>query len=520
MPSFFEQSNNKKAEFVKKNIVEVNAMADFIYNQSEGYHPNKKFISGNKKQGKKLIKEVGCMACHGVEGLEAESKKIDAYKGPYLSGIGSKVRNSNWMLSWLINPTHYQKDTIMPSFRLSMKEASDITAYLMGLRNKDFEKLKFAKMDGNLRDEILMTYFSAFDTLKTAKKKLLSMDGHERTMELGKRSIGKYGCYSCHSIKGFEGRAPIGPELSKIGSKPLTQFGFGHQYQVEHSRDGWIKAHLLNPRQWDIGTNKAFKDLVKMPNFDMSEKDAHSITVALIGQVADKVPLAGVKRLNADEAYVAEGMKVAIKYNCIGCHQIDGMFGDILRKYDDDINEGPPIFVDQGHKVQSDWLHYFLGNVYPIRPWLKVRMPSFNMSNEEKNKLVSLFQHGSKQKTFENVHQKVVWKPGERNAAKKLFNDLDCVSCHTQEYTNDEATAPNLKYVKRRLRSSWVEKWIAGPDKILPETTMPSFFEDGESPDPTLLGGDVKRQIRALTKLIYEEGHDFYSPKDKNTKRK
>ena len=46
--------------------------------------------------------------------------------------------------------------------------------------------------------------------------------------------------------------ASIGPELSKIGSKPLTQFGFGHE-KVEHSRDAWIQAHLINPRRWDNG---------------------------------------------------------------------------------------------------------------------------------------------------------------------------------------------------------------------------------------------------------------------------
>ena len=47
------------------------------------------------------------------------------------------------------------------------------------------------------------------------------------------------------TIQGFEGRAPIGPDLSAIGSKPLTQFGFGHE-KVEFKRDAWITAHLMN----------------------------------------------------------------------------------------------------------------------------------------------------------------------------------------------------------------------------------------------------------------------------------
>jgi cytochrome c2 len=514
MPRYFGQENNSEPEFVKKNIAEVNAMAEFIFAQSEKYKPFMKYTGGNKERGKQLVKEVGCMSCHGVEDFPLESKKIDAYKGPYLTGIGSKVKSPSWMLSWLKKPSHYQPGTIMPSFRLSDREASDITAYLMSQKNEKFEALKFDEMDKEARDEILVTYFSAFDTLEVAQKKLASMSDHERTMELGKRSVGKYGCYSCHDVKGYEGRAPIGPELSKIGSKPLTQFGFGHEYDVEHSRDGWITAHLQRPRRWDNGANKPFKDLLRMPNFEMNEKDAKDITVALIGMTGEKVPLAGVKRLNEKEALVAEGMKVAIKYNCIGCHQIDGMFGDILPVYDD-VNEAPPRLVDQGHRVQSDWFHYFLDNVYPIRPWLSIRMPSFEMTNEERNKLVALFQAKSGQHTFEEMHKKITWEPGEKAAAKKLFKNLDCVSCHSLEYTKDEPVAPNLKYVKRRLRPSWVEKWLADPSKIYPETTMPAFWMDGEAADPDILGGDAKKQIKALTKYLLEEGHNFYSPEHK-----
>ncbi len=520
MPRFFMQDNNSSPEFIKKNIAEVNAMADFVFAQSESYKPFMRYTGGNKANGKKIIGQVGCLSCHGAQEFALESKKIDAHKGPYLSGLASKIKSADWLVSWLKKPSHYQENTIMPSFRLSDTEVNDIAAYLLSQKNESFDKLKFEPMDKSARDEILVTYFSAFDTIEVAKKKLASMTDHERTMELGKRSVGKYGCYSCHDLKGFEGRAPIGPELTKIGSKPLTQFGFGHEYDVPHTRDGWIKAHLLNPRRWDRGVDKPFADITRMPNFNMTEEEAHKITVALVGQVSEKVPLTGVKRLNANEAIVKEGMKVAIKFNCIGCHQIDGMHGDILKIYEDDINEGPPRLVNEGHRVQSDWFHYFLGNVYKIRPWLKVRMPSFNMTNEERNKLVALFQAKAGQGTFEEMHNQVTWEPGEKEGAKKLFKQLDCVSCHSAEYTKDEPVAPNLKYAKRRLRSSWIEEWLAAPDKILPGTTMPSFWIDGEAADPDILGGDAKKQIKALTKLLLEEGHDFYSPEDKKENKR
>ncbi len=141
MPQFFMQPNNSKPEFIKKNIAEVNAIAEYIYEKSKDYTPNEKFRPGNGDNGKKLISEVGCLGCHGVEGLEDQSKKIDAYAGPYLSGTGTKVQ-PDWLVSWLKKPWHYQEDTIMPSMRLSDQEANDIATYLLSLRNKKFESLK------------------------------------------------------------------------------------------------------------------------------------------------------------------------------------------------------------------------------------------------------------------------------------------------------------------------------------------------------------------------------------------
>jgi mono/diheme cytochrome c family protein len=507
MPSFFMQSNNSKPEFVKKNIAEVNAMAEYIYEKSKPYAPNEKFRPGNGENGKKLISEIGCLGCHGVEGLEDQSKKVGAYAGPYLTGTGSKVQ-PDWLVSWLKKPWHYQEDTIMPSMRLTDGEANDIATYLLSLRNKKFEEMKFASFDKKVRDEILVDYYSAFDTQASATKKVAAISDHDKTIELGQRSIGKYGCYSCHNIEGYDGRTGIGPELTKEGSKPITQFGYGIQHQIPKQRDAWIIAHLQNPRMWDIGIDKKFKDLQLMPNFYMSKTEAEKITVAILGQVADVVPLAGQKRLNEGEALYHDAMKVAGKYNCVGCHQIDGMRGDILKAYEDDINQGPPRLVNEGHRVQADWFFNFLGNVQPIRPWVKVRMPSFNLSLQDKNRIINGFQNGAHQGFYEDPSAEVVWAPGEREEAQKLFTALNCTSCHTMGFTSATPMAPDLHKASKRLRPSWIRKWLTNPQAILPGTTMPQFWgEDGKSPIETgYFGGDGEKQINAIAKLVIEYG--------------
>ena len=91
--------------------------------------------------------------------------------------------------------------------------------------------------------------------------------------------------------------------------------------------------------------------------------------------------------------------------------------------------------MSEKYRIQSEWLHYFLGNVHKIRPWLNIRMPSYNLSNEHKNLIATGLQAKAEQETFENNFEEVIWEPGERKAAIALFNDYACTSCHSGGFT-------------------------------------------------------------------------------------
>ncbi len=511
MPQFFDQPNNSAPEFRARNQAEVNAMAEYIVKSNTSYKPIQKFAGGNSANGKDLIQTIGCVGCHTVEGLDEQWNKVGQKAGPYLTGLGSKV-DPDWLVSWLKQPSHYDPTTIMPSFRLTDKEANDIASYLLSFKNEQFASLKFPELDPKVRDQILIEdYFSAFETIEAAKAKLSKLSEDERTMELGRRSINKYGCYSCHNIPGFEGDLPqIGPELTKEGSKPVEQFGFGQQTHVPHTRHGWLTQHLKSPRIWDVGVPKQFKDLNKMPNFYLNDQEVESMVLVLLGQVADRIPLAGQRRLSAGEKQYQEGMKVANKYNCYGCHKIDGVGGALSEAFEDQ-NYGPPYLTRQGFRTQTDWLFDFLQNVHPIRPYVKVRMPTFPFKHSELNKLVSGFQGGANQVTFEE-NPKIEWEPGEKAAAQRIWEEMACATCHTLGFNSDAPQAPDLHYAKKRLRGEWMESWIANPQSYLPYTSMPAFWDDGEGKlypaVDGVLDNDPKRQIRAVRKLIQEFGYD------------
>ena len=71
----------------------------------------------------------------------------------------------------------------------------------------------------------------------------------------------------------------------------------------------------------------------------------------------------------------------------------------------------------------------------------------------------------------------------------------------------------HLYFARRRLRPSWIKKWLSGPDKIMPGTLMPAFWMDGEAASE-VLDGNADRQLDAMVKLMYEIGTEKLPTKD------
>jgi hypothetical protein len=99
------------------------------------------------------------------------------------------------------------------------------------------------------------------------------------------------------------------------------------------------------------------------------------------------------------EGMVASGRNQAWELNCVACHRIDGnvpVINQFIQKVEggsvsfDEVN-APPWLRGQGAKVQHDWFYGFLNDVVMLRPWLKVRMPSFHLDNAMSTTLVEYF---------------------------------------------------------------------------------------------------------------------------------
>lgn len=506
MPKIFDLANVSGPEDIARNTAAVNAVVTYIFDKSERPEYPPPPVQGDAGRGERLVGMVGCKACHvvGADDMLGQEYGLRNF-GPNLNDVGSKL-SAGWLFAWLKDPTAYFPDTRMPNLRLTDREASDITAYLLTLRNTEFEARQAAPVDPQVRDDLVLNYLRGRLPVKTAKERLAQMSGHERDIWLGEKIISRQGCFGCHLIQGFEDAQPIGTELTEEGSKDVDKLDFGllakkpGSYNTDpdaipYTRHDWFYKKLKQPRVFDKGKVKLFDDKLRMPQFGLSDADAHAVTTALLSMNRSQAGTDAIKRLTPDEVDIEKGRWLAYDRNCKGCHVVENQGGAIqdplVRAYgaedvsaSDAVGFVPPSLNGEGRKVQPDWFFAFLKNVQPIRPWLEVRMPTFGFEDQQAIDLVTYFSRLDKEQfpyaTF--VHKRLSSR--ELSGARKLFSaDIyNCFTCHQQgdiKPTGDPASwAPDLKLGRERLKPAWIRDWLWDPQKLQPGTKMPTFFGD------------------------------------------
>jgi mono/diheme cytochrome c family protein len=457
------------------------AVAAYLMNISKDatYQPRRGVGSGgNVVNGKALFESVGCKGCH-VAGEDTRMRQARGFSydvAPELTRAGSKL-NADWVFEWIKNPRAFRPTTKMPSLRLTDQEARDITAYLMTLKDdRKFEQKKLSMDDPDL-------------------------------IKKGDKLIREYGCAGCHVIKGMEKESKVSVALSNFGKKRVDELDFGDT-KVPHTWDDWVFGKLKDARQYTTE-----RIISKMPVFALADSEIVVLRTLLRGMTKEvpepEYQQAFDKRVQSTEA----GRKLVSYYNCINCHQIEEIGGSIKAVLDDEAM-APPYLLPEGSKVQENWLHDFLKMPTPIRPWLNIRMPSFQLTDQEITTISKYFLALHSKELELRDYQPTQPDPKYLSVGKTLFNDLQCLSCHYTGRVPEGKTpadlAPNLALSKTRLKPEWIAEWIARPDSIQPGTRMPNFFPDlnEKSPYSDELNGDTREQIKAIRDYVNSLGKD------------
>jgi mono/diheme cytochrome c family protein len=519
---------------------------------------------GNADHGKELFETRGCLACHSIgEGDELQGGTFAAN----LTRVGEKA-NYDYLVRWIhnarertrpycpyekkdIGPEDYAKKnlpyvfdlkhskcpndghelqvqnmTVMPSLRLSVEDAQDIATYLLTQKKQEPSSYADASFmdDAKLKDE-------------------------------GKKWIRHYGCAGCHEIAGMEDEGRIGTELTFEGSKPIERLDFalftevaqrGGKEPITNPEDlarlpegpmtnpwynhkGFFEHKLAEPEIFDKGMVKSEAEALRMPNLHLTKDQIQALTTFLLGSQESALPASYQYKPEDYRHDIQEGWWVVTKYNCVGCHQFfPGQDSSLMKmkKYQDpDWKEQlPPKLYTEGARVNPEWLRQFLNNPAlndtdtnrnGVRNYLKVRMPTFSLSDDELRKLVRFFQALSQQPMPYIPEQVPTLTAKETEMARSLFSSTaaPCLKCHaTGDAAHDaHATAPNFLLAKERLKPDWVERWITDPQAISPGTSMPSglFRRENEhwvfaGPTPPSFQGYDQDHTKLLVDYIFQ----------------
>ncbi len=177
----------------------------------------------------------------------------------------------------------------------------------------------------------------------------------------------------------------------------------------------------------------------------------------------------------------------------------------------------PPTLFEEGIKVQTPWLYAFLKSPDRLRYTTVLRMPHFNMSNDEAEKLANYFAavdsasfpyQAIPQREPQYLETKEHEHPHYLHDAWEVITKSPptgvCAGCHAvggREFVagNDPTKVtrgPNLDRVYSRLQPDWLQIWLYNPKWITPYTRMPQNFVGNKEMFPELFAG--KGQVQAV----------------------
>lgn len=475
---------------------EVQAIVAYLWSSSQGTLPPAP--PGDAARGQQLVATVGCEGCHALKQGDTSRPAPGSPSrdfAPNLWNVGDKA-SRDWLFAWVRNPKALWPGTRMPDLRLTEQQAADVATYLS-------------------------TLTSGRQYLDPAPLRHVDDPQFQQLAAKGKELIAKYGCFGCHDIRGFENAQKIGADISDFGAKRLDMMDFGNiAYFNDDPRNtetwfNWLHTKLRTPRRFGYE-----KVATIMPQFDFSESEVRSIMVFLKGNMGKEVQPTGAYQADRDprSRAIRKGERLVARYGCRNCHVIDRQGGLIRDQFAANITLAPPLLNGEGAKVQPDWLFHFLAHPKQIRPFMQVRMPTFDFTDAEDAALVHYFAaQDDRSWPYEQVSSPAM-DAAEAQQALQMFgmNEMKCQSCHVVgsalPASSDRNTwAPDLMEAKRRLRPDWIPVWLAAPGDIDPNTRMPAFFPAGTTPYKEF-GGDAGKQIRALRDLLMHLGEPGVVP--------
>ncbi|HXG47784.1 MAG TPA: c-type cytochrome [Methylomirabilota bacterium] len=483
--------------------------------------------------GRELFLELRCIRCHTDAGATAGVPEL-AQDAPAFAGLGAR-RHFDWMARWILDPKALRPNARMPRLLQGPHAAEDaqaIAAFLASLREGGevplprtelqtrqntlsegenptastepkplYERLRCGACHNppnatepdpkklsqkHVAEKFPRGKLAEFLRAPEAHYAWTPMPNfHLTANEAGELEDWLFAAAGSPELKG----APTDPATIERGRKLVQTKGClnCHDLQLENTSRAPALSALAGRPGTDLGKALAGDCLGDTPRADFGFTPEQR--VALRDFVA--AGLASLRR-HVPTEFAQRQVRML---QCAACHG--------------EIDFVPPLPI-LGGKLRPEWMaRLFAGEIrHKLRfdthpkgePWVEARMPAFvSRARPLADGLAA--QHGLPPRTppapapdpeLARIGHKLVGKEG----------GFSCVSCHAVgsmlALEVFESEGLNLAWAAERLQPSYFTRWMRSPLSIDPQTKMPTYFDEGQSPLTDVLNGDAERQIQAI----------------------
>ena len=261
--------------------------------------------------GRLLLSELNCTACHRTPLDELAPKG-----GPDLNATGSRLR-TDWVYSFLLNPTEIKPGTTMPHVLGNLSDANRrdaaraLTAWLATLQQP------FSEIKATGANPVPLEFWNHGDPKR------------------GQQLYHQIGCVACHQPDGEYEVAEMKPSsvdeaLAQLDPEDLAELGLAAAARrvnsVPHANTHMkytrksLTYFLLDPAKVRRGG--------RMPHFGLSPVDAAHIAAYQIQRdKADRQPTASETSFTDATELVSAGRQLFVKLGCANCHEANGVTG-------------------------------------------------------------------------------------------------------------------------------------------------------------------------------------------------
>lgn len=403
--------------------------------------------------GRKSINQSGCFGCHDIPGFEAAKSigtvlndwgKKDPERLAFEDAIAYVKRNYVEVESAVDENGHgFADQNGKQPYEKFYLEALDhhkregfLHQKLREPRSYDYERLKtwderlrmpqfrFTRtevkpLEGESPEqaaqrveaesrEAVMTFILGLVAEPVPAHYIYQPSGDRLAIVKGQHVLDKFNCAGCHQLRAGIYEFSTAPRIVEGEKKRLVLDELESTFNSLQNSNSYRSDHRFSDHNAWVGQLSTDPERVVVHAIPAAPEEGDTLRIRLTQAVrfnkAEDLGLAFAERQKkALDIPAAENLGLPTSELLFKAEPQGGRFTELMVPYlvarkvdklDDDPKARtglPPPLLREGEKIQPGWLFQFLRNPYPIRTVTILRMPRFNMSDDEAQTLVNYF---------------------------------------------------------------------------------------------------------------------------------